>query len=160
MSAASPARRTRRLIAWNYWKAFWAIGHPPDRNPVVVSICLSIVVALWPTALGIRQLPGSLANAPDMFGQACAIAITVGAAAKVVGNLIPRRDVGMPWELMGSIILGAGAVFYAAAVLEQSGPANAALPFGMGLGLGLGCFFRAVQIILYVRGRAAEFRER
>lgn len=152
----------------------WASAHshhPPERNPKVIAMLIVLGSYVLPTAIGVQPLPGSLASvngADNMFGQFASGAVTVGCALNVLGLLWPgktirstygdvtvrSRDTGIAVELAGAMILGVGLVLYSAALWSYADPANRAFAFGLSSGLGIGCFLRAAQIGLYIRGRA------
>lgn len=113
-----------------------------------------------PTAIGLRDLPGSLAAAPELLGQIYAVIMAVGSVAVAVGNLWAKRDDGLPIEISGHFVVGCALVFYALAVVSNSATfANAQVPFAMSLGLSIGSLVRGLQIVLYVRWRAAQAQE-
>lgn len=136
----------------------WAASHsshPPERNPKVLVLLIVLAFSLAPTALGIQRMEGS---PPITYSQQIAGGcIVLGCLLCVLGLLWPRRrsDTGISIEIAGCIILGVGCLALAAVLGEQQlTPLRVALT----LGLGLGCFARAAQIALYVRGRRLNSR--
>jgi hypothetical protein len=144
----------------HYFRNLLKTNYPPDRSPLATSVFAVLAVILAPTALGLRSLPGSLANAPDVFGQIYAVIMVVGSAAVTVGNLWPNRDSGLPLEISGNLVVGCSLVFYAVAVWTNSTSfAQAQIPFAMSLGLAVGGLVRGLQIGLYVWWRASQAKE-
>lgn len=142
-----PPRRVT-VDAWAYRQS----DHRPERNPKVIALLLAVGLNVLPTALGTQPLPGSLQGTPSLIGQGSSAFVAVGCLLCVIGLLIPRRDRGLGIEIAGCLILGMGMLFYAGALYDLP-PSQRAYAFGLSFGLSVGCFLRAGQIALYVRGR-------
>jgi hypothetical protein len=93
---------------------------PMYRDPRAVVLFGVLSISTIGTALGTVPLPGSLAAAPDLYGQTAAIALCLGSAAAAVGILLPNRMDGLVIEQVGHVIAGLGAVLYALALFTNT----------------------------------------
>lgn len=134
--------------------------YQPERNPKVGAILVCIAINLTPTAVGLRPLPGSLAEYAYL-GQVATAAVVIGCLLCVVGIAAPRRyrDAALAIESGGCGLLAFGMFLYSAALLLFTSADQRAVALGESIGIAIGCVLRFGQIMLYVHGRRLASEE-
>lgn len=131
-------------------------GQRPERNPLELVFCGFLALAIFPVAIGIEPLPGSLAAVPTPFGQLSAALIFLGCIGVVAGIMWYARDLGLLIQQAAMWFLSVGLLFYGAAVWDASGWAAGRLPIALSLAFALGALARVVQFQLYIRHRGQQ----
>ena len=124
-----------------------------SRNAMEICIFAVIALSSSQTALGIRPLPGSLAQGGQVWGQVAASTLCLGCLVALLGLAWPRRDDGLAIEQLGLALTAIGCLFYAGAVYVLSGFYPAVFAIGFSGGIALASVVRYVQIEAYVTQR-------
>lgn len=134
-------------------------GRPLDsaRHPFELFVLICGLVAGIPLILG-NARPGSTAALLDPFLLSLwSWTLTVGCAVALVGVFWPGRpETALLVEQIGLVAVGVGVVVFAYGVLASSAGPGRFVPAALTGGFGLACWWRAVQIQLWVRSALRE----
>lgn len=129
----------------------------PERNPWEFCFSAILAASVWSTALGLRELPDSLAKLPGYLGRGSAIMLLIGCLLVCVGILFWDRDTGLLLEQFGCALSFFGLLVYAIALTNNpSQMSNPAIAVGSCAGAAVGAAIRFGQIQLYIRRRKRE----
>jgi len=123
-----------------------------DRHPYEIYLLVWVLVATLPAALGLTEVPGTIAHMLDPWAaRVWAVGLTMGALIALIGlgwrrPPFPKLSVtGLVLEQVGLVTLGATTLFYTFAAAINVG--TGALPvLGVVLGVGTASFAQAAKI--------------
>lgn len=122
------------------------------RNEMEVALLAVMAASSTGTALGIVPLPGSLEDAPSVFGQTAAIVLWMGCLVGLFGIGWANRLDGLVIEQVGLLAAALGSGMYALALMTTGGQwSDIALATGMSLGVSVAAGARHWRIYRYRR---------